>query len=462
MFWNKKKIKQLENELSRTRTELEAEIIANEQLNKLIKQKQSELVKLRKQTGNVGHPWKFHFEKVFSFADWLSSNTENEMYDVCLVHDSLGLEAAYSIHLRTKCKLIYDAVEYPEYTGRSSQTAAAYKRSKRGLNLVQNHESRIIQLMDCIIVGTRGVAEWYNSREEFPKATIVRNCLDFIELEPERGIREDCGITDDDILVLYPNSIHLDCGIDEVIDSLSLLPDKVHLAIMGNIPEFLRKPLLKKISAKKLNERVHILPLRRPADLLEYRSGADISIIPLRPNNSNHKTCLPNRIFEMIMSRLPMVISDLTYVREVVEEYNCGSVFLENRPKLIAGKITEVINNLPYYKERIDYTASQLCWKYEQKAFLDAINNVIPDNPAKPLSILAIANKPVTTNRRFYRHTRTIADMGHNVSVRVLENPFPELMDERIDYRGMRDEESDSNDEAHPAPLGVSDSLKQA
>ncbi|MCG8492749.1 MAG: hypothetical protein MI743_14100, partial [Sneathiellales bacterium] len=71
-----------------------------------------------------------------------------------------------------------------------------------------------------------------------------------------------------------------------------------------------------------------------------------------------------------------------------------------------------------------------------------------------PKKILCLANKPLTTNRRFYRHTRTLASWGHDITVMALALPDPELKIEEIRYFEMPPLEEN---ESQGAPLaGVS------
>ncbi|MCG8493429.1 MAG: hypothetical protein MI743_17540, partial [Sneathiellales bacterium] len=56
-----------------------------------------------------------------------------------------------------------------------------------------------------------------------------------------------------------------------------------------------------------------------------------------------------------------------------------------------------------------------------------------------PKKILCLANKPLTTNRRFYRHTRTLASWGHDITVMALALPDPEFQIKNVTYRASEE-----------------------
>ena len=380
--------------------------------------------------------WIPHFNRVFAFSDWAVTELGSFEPDICLVHDSYALSAGASISQQTKCSLVFDAVEYPEHIGRSDSRASQITDMESSSNLIRAYENKIVSKTDVVLVGTRGVAQWYANNTQAPKANIVRNCLDFQELQATSSIRSDCGLSNEDRLVLYPNSVHPHCGIEETISALNELPSNIHLAIMGNVPRAMARSIKSHIRSTRLTSRVHILPMRGPGDLIEYRSGADVAVIPLDPSIPNHQTCLPNRFFEAIMSRLPVVVSNMPYVREVVEDHEIGVVAANTTPLHIAKAIADVIGNLDIYTNKAHRAAEILNWDTEKSAFISAFAPVLKGR--ENLKILCLADKSLVTNSRVYRFTRALAELGHNVKVMTWHLPAKEFRDDRITYVAMK------------------------
>jgi hypothetical protein len=136
------------------------------------------------------------------------------------------------------------------------------------------------------------------------------------------------------------------------------------------------------------------------------------------------------------MSRLPLVVSDLPYVREVVDEFGIGTAFTTSEPGDIAAALMSVLDRLDQYKERVDLAAKKLCWENEEPAFLDAMAPALKGR--QNLHIVCVANKRLTTNRRVFRHTRTLAEMGHKLTVIALFEPVESLKDPRITYHALK------------------------
>lgn len=411
--------------------------IANNRLKARADKAQAALARAR--FGGVGSEvqplWLKHFDNAFSFSAWVAGELGDETIDVCMVHDSLALEAARNLQRATGCKLVFDAVEFPEYLERYYKGAGENAIEAASEHLMHLHERSILDTLDGLMVGTKGVAKWYDDHGAYPRAHVVRNCLDFENLSGNREIRDDCGLKPGDRLILYPNTVFPGCGIEHVIDALTELEPNVNLAIMGVLGRGIEKPLMEQVARLGLTKRVHVLPLRHPRTLIDYRSGADLAAIPLDPEHPNHKTCLPNRVFESIMSRLPLVISELPYIREVVEEFDCGKVAHRYDGASFAVALRQVLDNLPHYKASAQTAAEALSWRNERERFLAAMEPAVQGRQG--LNIVCIANKRLTTNRRVFRHTRTLAEAGHSVKLLALYGPVDELRDPRIDYRQM-------------------------
>ena len=380
--------------------------------------------------------WRRHFNRVLRFREWVIEENAGVPVDVCIVHDSHALEAGMAIKEMTGCDLVYDCVEYPDYTGRAPTTQEKFSGDDSYLTQsVHIQEARITSAASTILAGTRGVAEWHLKNPRNVQAKVVRNCLDYMEMPRDTRIREDCGLAENDRLLLYPNTLFPLCGIEQTLDALAMLPEDIHLAIVGPAAEKYLEDI--GFRAESLGGRVHILPLRQPGDLLEYRSGADCSLIPFDPSFPNHATCLPNRVFESIMSRTPLIISDLPYIKELITEHHCGLAFEDFSAESLAETIREFYRHFDFYRNNVAEAAKVLCWEHERKVYLEALEPTLRGR--KHLKVLFLANKPIDSNRRMFRHSRELADLGHQVTVQSLRPPFSEFQDARISYMGIRE-----------------------
>jgi len=128
----------------------------------------------------------------------------------------------------------------------------------------------------------------------------------------------------------------------------------------------------------QVTSRFHIIPPQPPHKLINYASGADLGIIARQSNCLNNLYSLPNKLFEMIMSRLPVVCSRLPNIQMILEEYGIGKSFDETDPQDIARIINSILGNdnvYAGYKSAVEKAAMKLCWELESKKYVSTIES---------------------------------------------------------------------------------------
>ena len=356
------------------------------------------------------------------FANWVEETLADETVEVCMARDTYSLEALRRMRDRTGCVTIYDAIEYPDYGGRSGDGIRnAFLRDDPARRALLEHDLSIARAADAVILNTPGLVSWYEEREIYP--TVVRNCLPYGPAHQTDTIRAACGLAETDRLLVFVNSAFAGCGIDDIMRALPLLPAHVHLAISGSIaPDYvatiegLRQPV---------SDRVHLLPECDPADLVEFRSGADLALIPLAADIPNHRTVLPNRVFEAVMSRVPMISSDVPTIRSVLDEYRIGLCYEDAQPETIARTIREGLSRQREMRIATERSARLLSWERESQVYLDVIEPLVGQYP-KHFVVLSLG--PIRSNRRSAEQIRTLAEQGHRITVIAKDRPVPSLM----------------------------------
>lgn len=379
--------------------------------------------------------WQKHFDDVFAYADWVEGVLGPGPVGACFVHDALALEAGRRVRARTGCKLIYDAVEYPDYTGRPNAASRALAASPESLALVTSHERAIAGEADLIVVGSPDVQRWFETTAPGVPGGLVRNCLDYVTVGESDDIRRECGLSDGDRLVIFPNNIYPHSGFYFSINALAWTDPRVHLAVAKPIPVAERFEVLAEIKRLGLTERVHFLERRAPQDLIRYRSGADLSVIALDPTMPSFRTSLPNRFFESIMSRTPIVASMLPNIARLIQDYDIGEVFEPYEPKELADALERALDRRTRYRDGLETAARELCWDEERARFLDLVEPVLPDLSVGPVVFLAF--KDMRTNQRVFRFTRTLAESGRDVALYAAIHPRDELRLPNVSYRAM-------------------------
>ena len=310
-----------------------------------------------------------------SFARKAYKATAGFRFDLCQAHDTHSLLAAKRIAAQSNAKLLYDALEIPD--DRSGPAAEGVPKWLRWLE--NRREERIIRSADLVFAVGPALAEWTEQRYDICPPVLIRNCCLYKKATPNDQIRQDLGLKNHERIGIVVGSIYRDQGLEQLIEAICFMAPAIHIVAIGPVAQIDFIAHLKRHMAKhKTNGRFHILEPQPPEKLLSYLSGADIGIIARQNTCLNNQYCLPNKIFELIMARLPIVSSKLPNIVSIIEEYNIGKVFDEKNPKNIAKAINEILapTSLEKYKQSVERAAEKLCWENEARLYIKTIENM--------------------------------------------------------------------------------------
>jgi glycosyltransferase involved in cell wall biosynthesis len=290
-------------------------------------------------------------------------------FGLVVAHDSMALRAGWRVARRCRCPLLYDAVEIPDdRSGWSLQNMPAWV-----LRTEAFFDARIIRRCARIVTVSNGLADWMVRRYRIARPALIRNCRHYVEIRPDDRIRRDAGLGDGDRLALYLNSLYPGQGLEQLIDSIGYLPDNIHVATLGPVtkPDY-ADALLRQAREVGNARRFHVLPPKPPDEMLQYAAGADIGVVPRQNTSFNNYISLPNRIFELTMSRLPIAAPSLPDMKRFVEEYGVGISFDETDPRDIARVVAEMLEpgRLAGFRARMEEVARELCWEREGARFV--------------------------------------------------------------------------------------------
>lgn len=218
--------------------------------------------------------------------------------------------------------------------------------------------------VDELITVNESIANLF--RQEYNREVhVIRNVprkLTFSNLKSryELGIPEDKSI-----LLLQGAGINMERGAEELIMAIDLL-DNVMLYIIGSgdiIPE-----LKKMVSDMHLGDKVGFKD-RMPWNLLmQYTMHADIGFSLDKPLSLNYRYSLPNKLFDYIQAKTPVIVSDIVEVKKIVEEYDIGLVVNGHNPESISKAIRSALDDKARYqkwKENLKFAAAILNWEKE-------------------------------------------------------------------------------------------------
>ena len=149
-------------------------------------------------------------------------------------------------------------------------------------------------------------------------------------------------LSEEDFVLIQVSSFRYPKDQKTVIHALKLLPDNIHLLLVGEGP--LKQENIDLSNKLELTSRVHFLNLRN--DVPNLLKSADIAIL------SSHYEGLSLSSVEGLASGKPFLATDVPGLTEVVK--GAGILFPYGDEKKLAEIIINLKNNLEFYSEISD------------------------------------------------------------------------------------------------------------
>lgn len=139
--------------------------------------------------------------------------------------------------------------------------------------------------------------------------------------------------------IVYLGAMSRVRGLIEVIEAFSVVAGKHpdwELWLVGDCRPAAFEDELKALAIERhIETRVRFVAWAPYEDKERFLSGAVLGLVTYLPY-ANNTSCLPNKLFEYMLARVPVVASDFPLYREVVEAHRCGLLVDPTRPQAVA------------------------------------------------------------------------------------------------------------------------------
>ena len=104
--------------------------------------------------------------------------------------------------------------------------------------------------------------------------------------------------------------------------------------------------------------------------------SADLGISLEEDLGLNYRYALPNKLFDYIQCRIPVLCSALPEMSRIVETYGIGISTGEKDPEILSGIVRYMLeeSNEGAWKDALNRAAEQLCWENESQVYLDLLH----------------------------------------------------------------------------------------
>lgn len=225
-------------------------------------------------------------------------------------------------------------------------------------------ESLLIKRADRIITVNPFLAQIMSARYHVQMPTVILNVPSAIVEDdpPERATK----------VVLYQGIYHYHRGLENLIRACEFLHENVKLVLRGYGPN---EDDLRRIAANYPN-----CEFQDPVPMTELVSAAretgDVGVVAYMPVSVSVRHCSPNKLFEYIAAGLPVVGSNLPFLKLIIEGNQIGNVFDPNDPQSIADAINATLADLPRFRRNVNRIQKQYSWQEEQKKLVALVKEI--------------------------------------------------------------------------------------
>ena len=300
-----------------------------------------------------------------------------ERFDIYQAHDSHALAAAWRLARRNRAKFIYDVLEIN--LDRSSSTAAARPALVRWFE--PWNEKRLAGHADSLMAVGPFVAQHAARQFGKPAPLILRNCCMYQKPEPNDDLKQALGLDSQNKVALVLGAIYINQGLEQLIEAAQLLNPGIHIAALGPVSQQGYDDRLGELArAKGVQDCFHILPPVPQHQLQHFASGADVGLIARQAASLNNKFCLPNKLFEMISCRLPILCGGLPDIQDILKQYSIGLSFNEKDPADMARALNMIFEDqalLKGLRKAADRAANELSWENESRKYVRFVEDLV-------------------------------------------------------------------------------------
>lgn len=183
-------------------------------------------------------------------------------------------------------------------------------------------------------------------------------------------------------IIMYQGSLNSGRGLEVAIRAMCFMENSIFV-IAGS--GYLEGELHKLVDSLALHEKVKFLGRVSPEDLRKYTVQADLGISLEENMGLNYFYALPNKLFDYIQSRVPVLVSGLPEMMSIVKKYEVGMITDSRDPAQLAKVFSSMLEDNPQrklWKDHLELAAADLCWEKEEPVLLGLYRKVVSDKLA--------------------------------------------------------------------------------
>ncbi len=294
--------------------------------------------------------------------------------DIYHAHEEMALPACYIAARWRRKPVVFDSHELPL----SEQHITRWHR----LCVLSSHLLKwMVPHCAGVITVSPPIAQEIRRRFHASQVQLLRNVPVYQRVPKSDRLRQRLGLSPDTRIALYQGNLQPDRELDRLVYAATYLAQNIVIVLMGKGPEETVEQLKTLIEREGVADRVKLLPPVPYTELLEWTASADVGLIVYAPQHSeNIQMCLPNKLFEYLMAGLPVLVSSLDVVAEVIHTYEVGAV----APSLVPADIGKAINTIledtsalaRMSQNALAAARNEFCWEKERRQLINLYQHI--------------------------------------------------------------------------------------
>ena len=319
--------------------------------------------------------WEFNF-----FFSRVMNRKVN--YDYIWCNDLPTLNPGLKISKKLGAKLIYDSHEIYLETLNQFFPRNSFGLKKKifdqNLNLMRligrKFNKRVLPQVNTFITVNESLREYFIRKYSIQSSRVIMNLPEL--KQSEKGTdsidyRQGFNWDKESIILIYQGALNEGRGLRLVIEVMNNIDNKFKLIVLGNGP--LKQNLKDLLSTG--NKQVKFIDSVPIEQLLDYTRGADIGINLLEDFNLSKKLASPNKLFEYIHARIPVICSNTIENSKVLQNYKIG-LLTENNLTSIKDTIIELSKKKKtIFEAQINRAKKIYNWEKQESEIIDILNN---------------------------------------------------------------------------------------
>jgi glycosyltransferase involved in cell wall biosynthesis len=318
------------------------------------------------------------WQKIYFNHNQLLEIGLNYPADVYVAHDLPQVPVAVILANHYEAQVTYDAHElYPEQFSNDIVKA----------NLNSEAESFILPFVDKVIMVNKSGASFMAIKYGIEKPEIILNSpalkADDLPIENTNILRRNLGIDNFRKILLYQGGvarIKNDVrNLEKLMLSMSFVKNEnIVLVYMG--PAGHGKDELINIAKEKglYGSRFYYHEPVSQSELLSYTVSADAGVIPYPHIDFNTYFCTPNKLFEFIVSGIPILANSSPELNDFVSGQGIGLNKPMNSIEGIASAIDEFFStDFETYEQNVKKLSKDYIWDVQGKKIVDIYDSLI-------------------------------------------------------------------------------------